>query len=138
MRKLLVTAVLSLAPALALGGGHADVHVSLSANPTMAVVQPGVQVVVDQDDEIFYTDQEYWLRRGGGWYHARHHGDAFVYAEVGQVPSMLVGLPVRHYRHYHGGGMHDGYDGYDDGYGDHGGGGHGHGYGGGHGHGGGC
>jgi len=140
MKRLLVTVALSLAPALALAGGHdggqgvhgsgdaggaghADVHLALPANHTRAVVQPGVEVVVGLDDEVFYTNDHYWLRRGGGWYHATHHGDAFVYTDSGDVPSVLVGIPVGQYRHYRHGGAHTG-DGHD-GHGQHGAGGHG-------------
>lgn len=134
MKKLFLIATLSLAPALALASGHADVHFALPENPTMAVVQPGVQVLVGLDDEVFYSNHHYWLRREGAWYRARHHGDAFVYVEGDQVPSVLLGFAPGQYLHYHPdhGGHHDGdgtddrYDGvYDDGYGHHGSGGHG-------------
>lgn len=129
MKRLLMTAALALAPVLALGAGHADVHVSLPQNPEMAAVEPGVQVVVGQDDEVFYMNHHYWLRRDGGWYHAMHHSNPFVFVENDQVPSVLVDLPLGHYRHYHHHAAHG--DAYYDGYGHHGyggcgGGGHGH------------
>ncbi len=127
MKALFVIAALSLAPAVSLASGHSDLHVSLPANPGMATVQPGVQVVTGVDDELFYTDHHYWLRRDGAWYRARHHGDAFVYVEADSVPSVLVGFSPGQFLHHHSGhgGHHGGYDGYDDGYGHHGAGGHG-------------
>ncbi len=133
MKRLLITVALTVAPAFALGASHADIHIALPASPAMAVVEPGVQVVVGQDDEVFYTNHHYWLRRDGGWYHARHHGDAFVYVESHHVPSGLVSLPLGQYHHYHPGAAYAGDDGYDDGYGHNGSGGCG-GHGGGHGH----
>jgi hypothetical protein len=126
MKILLITVGLALAPAFALGSGHAEIHVALPQSPEMAVVQPGVQVVVGQDDEVFYTNHHYWLRRDGGWYHAGHHSDPFVYVESHHVPSALVSLPLGHYRHYHAHHAYAGDDGYNDGYGQHGCGGGGH------------
>ncbi len=133
MNRVLITVALTLAPAFALGSGHADIHIALPASPTMAVVRPGVQVVVGQDDEVFHTDHHYWLRRDGDWYHARHHGDAFVYVESHHVPSELLNLPPGQYRHYHPGAGYAGDGGDDDDYGHHDyggcaghGGGHGH------------
>ena len=129
MKRLLITIGLTLAPAFALANGHADVHLSLPDQPEMAVVQPGVQVVVGQDDEVFYTNHHYWLRRDGAWYHARHHSDPFVYAEHHHVPAVLVDLPLRQYGHHdsHAGYGGDAYDGYGHhGSGGCGGGGHGH------------
>jgi hypothetical protein len=108
MKRLLITVGLVLAPAFALGGGHADVYLSLPERPEMAVVQPGVQVVVGQDDEVFYMNHHYWLRRDGAWYHARHHSDPFVYAEHHLVPAVLVSLSLGQYSHYH---SHAAYDG---------------------------
>jgi len=131
MKRLLITITLALAPAFAFGSGHADVYLSLPERPETAVVQPGVQVVVGQDDEVFYTNHHYWLRRDGAWYHARHHSDPFVYAEHHNVPTALVNLPLGHYRHYHPHAAYAGADVYHDGYGHHGSGGCG---GGGYGH----
>ena len=131
MKRLLMTVGLALAPAFALGSGHEEVHIALPQNPEMAVVQPGVQVVVGQEDEIFYTNHHYWIHRDAGWYHARHHSDPFVYVESRHVPSALVDLPLGHYRHYHSHAADVGDDMYYDGYGHHGSGGCG---GGGHGH----
>jgi hypothetical protein len=130
MKRLLITFSLVLAPALAFASDHEEVHIALQS-PEMAVVQPGVQVVVGQEDEVFYTNHHYWLHRDAGWYHARHHSDPFVFVESHHVPSALVTFPLGHYRHYHAHHAYAGDDGYNDGYGQHGSGGCG---GGGHGH----
>ncbi len=130
MRRLVITAALMFAPALALASDHAEIHIAFPTPPTLTVIQPGVQVVVDHDEEIFYTNHHYWARRDGDWYRASHHGDAFTYVESRHVPSALTQLEPGHYRHYHGGAAHGhGDDGY--GYG-----GNGCGHGSGHGHGG--
>ncbi len=126
-------------PALALASDHAEIHLAFPTPPTLAVIQPGVQVVVDHDEEVFYANQQYWVRLDGDWYHAGHHGDAFTYVERHHVPSALMHLAPGHYRHYHPGASHahggdsHGDNGYGHGYENggsscgHGGGGHGHG-----------
>ncbi len=126
MKSLVITAGLLLAPAIAAASDHASLHVAFAAPPTLAAIQPGVQVVVDNDEEIFYAGQYYWIQRDGGWYHAHHHADAFTYVDNQYVPTTVVNLGQGHYRHYHPGahhgqGHHGGsaylYDGYGPGYG---------------------
>ena len=41
--------------------------------PRLVVVEPGVQVVEDLDDEVFFVDGWYWVRRGSFCYRARDH-----------------------------------------------------------------
>ncbi len=101
MRRLAVTAALILAPALALAGDHAEIHIAFPTPPTLAEIQPGVQVVVDHDQEVFYAGHHYWHRRDGDWYRASHHGDAFTYVESRSVPSALAQLTPGQYRHFH-------------------------------------
>lgn len=107
MKRYFVTAALWLVPVLALPGDRADIRVAFSGPPTLAVIQPGVQVVVGIDDEVFYTKHQYWLRRDGDWYRARHHADAFMYMDSHNVPAALIQLTPGHYRHYR---PVDGYD----------------------------
>ena len=117
MKKLFITAALCLSPAFALAGDHASsFHISFHTQPTLAVIQPGVQVVVDHDEEVFYADHHYWAHRGGEWYRARHHSHAFAYVERDRVPAALLSFELGHYRHYHPGGGHAGGHGADDGY----------------------
>lgn len=122
MKTLVVTAALLVAPALALADGHASFHLSFPAPPTLAAIQPGVQVVVDHDEEVFYSGRRYWVQRDGAWYSAGHHTSAFSYAPPHRVPAALVNLEHGRYRHYRPAG-HDGGDGAGAG---HGRGGHGH------------
>lgn len=68
--------------------------------PRLVVVQPGVQVVEDLDEEVFYVDGWYWVRRGNFWYRARDHRRTWVYADPRFVPPGLRGIPPGHYRRY--------------------------------------
>ena len=119
MKTLPVIAVLFVAPVLALAGGHAAFHVTLPERPTLAEVQPGVQVVLGVDEEVFFAGQQYWVRRDDGWYRAKHHTEAFTHVESDHVPSALVDLEPGQYRHHRPAAGHDEEDGYDDGH-DHG------------------
>ena len=68
------------------GAANAQVHVEVrlpsfrwEAQPSMVVVAPGVQVVEDYDEEVFYDDGWYWYRDGGSWYRSHdHHGNWVV------------------------------------------------------------
>ncbi len=69
--------------------------------PPMVVVAPGVQVVPDVEEEVFFSGGWYWVRQDGGWYrsHSPRRGWAFVQPE--RVPHRLVGLPPGQYRRWH-------------------------------------
>lgn len=67
------------------------------APPVLVVVQPGVQVVEDFDDEVFFVDGWYWCRRDDRWFRTRTHRGGWVYVERG-VPMSLVKLPPGQYR----------------------------------------
>lgn len=101
MRAYAAALALFLTPSFALGGGGAEIQLAFPAPPTLAVIQPGVQVAVDLDDEVFYTNRHYWLRRDGDWYRARHYADPFMPMEGHHVPSALMDIAPGYYRHYH-------------------------------------
>jgi hypothetical protein len=87
-------ATLTLTPVLAFASRHTAFHLAFPAPPTLAVVQTGIQVVVDGNEEVFYTDNHYWVHRGDGWYHASHHDDALTYVDVQYVPPRWWGSPL--------------------------------------------
>lgn len=76
------------------------------APPVLVVVQPGVQVVEDFDDEVFFVDGWYWCRRDGRWFRTKSHRGGWVFVERG-VPMSLVKLPPGQYRKWK---KHDGDD----------------------------
>lgn len=101
-RLLCLVALLS-APAFA--QVHVDIQVQLptitfAAPPPLVVVQPGVQVVEDNDDEVFFVDDWYWVRRGDRWYRAKDHRGGWVVVEPRAVPVAIVKLPPGQYRHW--------------------------------------
>ncbi len=100
-RLVLLSALALLSPALALAQAQVRIHVDLPpVLPPLVVVQPGVQVVQDFDEEVFFVDGYYWIRRDGRWYRARDHRAAWVYVEPRHVPPGLVRIPPGRYRHW--------------------------------------
>jgi hypothetical protein len=105
MRKLmmLLVGVLFLASAhLALADG---VRLRLSMGfpailPPLVVIQPGVSVVQDFDEEVFFTGGYYWAQRDGNWYRARDHRGTWSYVRQGRVPVALVQHEPGRYRRW--------------------------------------
>ncbi len=97
---LCLAALLNL-PATAAAQASVDVHFALPAVlPPLVVVSPGVQVVPEVQEEVFFHDGWYWARRDGYWYRSRDHRGGWVVVPVREVPRPLAGLPPGHYRHW--------------------------------------
>ena len=60
------------------------------APPPLVVVEPGVQVVPDLDDEVFFVDDCYWHRRDGRWFKTKNHKGGWVVVDAPGVPPVLV------------------------------------------------
>ena len=101
-RSLAVLVVLAvLSPAIAIAQVQVRIQMNLPAVlPPLVVVEPGVQVVQDFDEEVFFVNGYYWIRRDGHWYRARDHRATWVYVEPRRVPPGLVRIPPGHYRHW--------------------------------------
>ena len=73
------------------GGGY-------YAQPELVEVEPGVQVIVDYDEPVFYSDNYYWRENGGVWYRSSYHNRGWVTA---QPPVVIGRISTRErYRHY--------------------------------------
>src|SRR5215472_2069595 len=68
--------------------------------PPLVVVSPGVQVVPEYEEEVFFVDGWYWYRTGPYWYRTRDHRGGWVVVERRYVPVALVKIPPGHYKHY--------------------------------------
>jgi hypothetical protein len=77
--------------------------VRFEATPPMVEVQPGVMVVQDYDEEVFFVGGRYWMRGGDGrWYRANDYRGGWVAAEPRVVPARIAHCPPGQYRHHHG------------------------------------
>ena len=70
--------------------------------PLLVIVEPGVQVVSDYDEEVFYVDSYYWHHRGPHWYRTRVHNGGWVVVDNGEVPQRLVVYEPGRFRHWKG------------------------------------
>jgi hypothetical protein len=81
-----------------------EVRVSLpvvrfEVEPPLVVVAPGVRVVPDYDEEVFFVDGFWWTRMGTYWYRSHDYRGGWVVVPRG-VPVVLVKMPPGHYKHF--------------------------------------
>jgi hypothetical protein len=92
---------LSLLPSSPRAQVAMQIQVGLPVAPPLVVIQPGIQVVENYGEEVFFVGGWYWCRRGDVWYRARTPRASFVYVEPMYVPTRLSYLPPPgHYRHW--------------------------------------
>jgi hypothetical protein len=66
--------------------------------PDLVYVAPGVQVIADYDQPIFYADNFYWRYDGRSWYRSSVYTGGWVYASP---PPVIVRIERPHaYVHY--------------------------------------
>lgn len=76
--------------------GGADVYVS---TPDLVAVGPGVQVVADYDEPVFYSDGFYWRFYDGYWYRSDNYATGWYYYERPPVAVLRIERPYE-YRRY--------------------------------------
>ncbi len=74
--------------------------ITFTVPPPLVVIEPGVQVVEDSDEEVFFVSNYYWVRRGQRWYRAKDHRGGWVVVDGPRVPQALVRAPEGRYRRY--------------------------------------
>jgi hypothetical protein len=78
-----------------------DVHFDLPVIlPAPVVVSPGVQVIPEVREEVFFHDGWYWVRRDEVWYRSRTHRSGWMMVPPPRVPPRLVALPPGKYRNW--------------------------------------
>jgi hypothetical protein len=105
MRNLLVSVCVVSFSLPAWAQVHVDINVPLpsvrfEAAPPLVVVEPGIQVVPQQEEEVFFTDGYYWTRRDGRWFRSRDHRGGWAVMEERRVPPGLARMPPGKYRHW--------------------------------------
>ena len=102
MRTLVLAALVAaaLSPSAPRAQVAVDVRVGFPAPPQLVVVQPGIQVVPDYDEEVFFSNGWYWLRRDESWYRTRDYRGGWVMVPRRAVPVALYRMPPGHYKHW--------------------------------------
>jgi hypothetical protein len=90
---------------VALVGGCAGTgqftYTAEATTPNLVVISPGVQVIADLDEPIFYSGNYYWRNQGGFWYRSTSHTRGWARVEVAPVEIRTIDRPSA-YIHYHG------------------------------------
>ncbi len=69
------------------------------AAPEMVSVSPGVQVIADYDQPVFYSDGMYWRSMNGAWYSSRVHNGGWAMSYSVPVGVRGISRPET-YVHY--------------------------------------
>jgi hypothetical protein len=77
-------------------GPTSSVYVS---TPDLVTVSPGVQVVADYDEPVFYTDGFYWRYYNNGWYRSNYYASGWSYYDRPPVAVLRIERPYA-YAHY--------------------------------------
>jgi hypothetical protein len=104
MRHLLLAAAIaasSLLPQPAAAQASVQLRFDLPmVLPRLIVIEPGIQVVPMVNEEVFFVDGFYWVRRDDRWYRSQDHRRGWIYVDHRGVPPRLVRIPGGHYRHW--------------------------------------
>ena len=92
------TIVLTLVLAVASCGGVVRGTVGVST-PDLVYVAPGVNVVANYDQSIFFADGFYWWYLDGLWYRSTYYTGGWAYVASPPPVIVRIGDPVR-YRYY--------------------------------------
>ncbi|HEY0193401.1 MAG TPA: hypothetical protein VGC42_19930 [Kofleriaceae bacterium] len=70
-----------------------------TSSPDLVEVSPGVQVVADYDEPVFYSDGFYWRWYENGWYRSNNYYSGWGYYERPPAAIVRIDSPYN-YRHY--------------------------------------
>jgi hypothetical protein len=79
--------------AVAAGAGCTATVAADAYPPDLVYVSPGVQVVANYGEPIFYSDGFYWRYYGGVWYRSSYYTGGWVYA---RPPVAVLRVPSPH------------------------------------------
>jgi len=69
--------------------------------PTLVYLEPGLWVVADSNDPLFYSDGYYWLYDAGLWYRSVSYRSGFARVHMRAVPREVLSVDrPRRYAHY--------------------------------------
>jgi hypothetical protein len=81
-----------------LGSAQLEYRATIST-PDLVTVTPGIQVIADYDEPIFYTDGFYWRYYDNAWYRSNTYTAGWIYIDSPPVTITRIDQP-RIYAHY--------------------------------------
>jgi len=100
MRKILFNVLVTVSLSACSGSGQVTYSGQVQP-PQLVEVSPGVQVVADYDQPVFFSDAYYWRYDNGVWYRSREHTRGWARVEVVPPQIRTIDRPEI-YVHYHG------------------------------------
>jgi len=94
-------ALLAAAPGPARAQVQVSIGIAFPEPPPLVVVSPGVRVVPELDEEVFFVGGFYWVMRDGLWYRTHDYRGGWAPVRRAGVPASLVRIPPGRYRHYY-------------------------------------
>lgn len=82
-------------------GASIGIDIRFPEPPPLVVVTPGVQIVPEYDEEVYFVNNYYWVRRADVWYRTSRYDGGWRPVRVVTVPPALVRIPPGRYRHYY-------------------------------------
>lgn len=74
-------------------------YAATSPTPDLVEVSPGVRVIADYDESIFFADGFYWWFYGDTWYRSTTYTGGWIW--VATPPVVIARIQTPHvYRHY--------------------------------------
>jgi len=98
---LALAALLLGVPVPSSGQVQVSIGISFPEPPPLVVVQPGIRLVPELDEEVFFVSGFYWVRRGDIWYRTADWHGGWQPVRRGWVPPGLMRLPPGRYRYYY-------------------------------------
>jgi hypothetical protein len=72
--------------------------------PDLVEVSPGVSVIADYDEPIFFSDGFYWWYVDGAWYRSTYYTGGWI---IASPPALIIGIREPHrWRHHRPAGWH--------------------------------
>lgn len=99
MRPTLTRILISVALAAGCGGAEHRGTVAVSSPPDLVAVAPGVQVIADHEEPVFYSNGSYWWFFGGSWYRSATYTGGWTRVPTPPVALAQIRDPDR-YRYY--------------------------------------
>ena len=69
-------------------------------SPHLVIVSPGLYVIPDSPEEIFFVSGFYWTMRDGAWYRCLKNHRHWARVEREHVPMMLTKMPPGQYKRW--------------------------------------